>query len=302
MLPYLGWTCFATTLINCSLLDSNPEVVQSAHKVAQVKPQTKPADEPKPNLASARSSGHRRNNTWTSGLTQLTQPAAGDASAFPGTTGGISYSSRPILGGFPRNGSHDELSSSAYQSSQAVFPSHPTYTEQNNSHSHGQSAVPQQPAQQRPLLQQASWSHSPSWESSGVRQQQQQQQQQLSQQQPGVQTPFANAYGGQSDREISAERRATRRTTEDHFAPEPYGQLPDSGLPAAADTNKPERASSSGLFSRVTFQLPPCIRSTQHFLASQVQLYDHIRMILWGDVVQGQPHRRMQHMAPRPPV
>ena len=76
MLPYLGWTCFATTLINCSLLDSNPEVVQSAHKVAQVKPQGKPADEPKPNLASARSSGHRRNNTWTSGLTQLTQPAA----------------------------------------------------------------------------------------------------------------------------------------------------------------------------------------------------------------------------------
>lgn len=85
MLPYLGWTCFATTLINCSLWDSNPAVVQSAHKFAQVRPQS-PAD-----MAPAKS-GHIRNNTAPGELGRIdTRPLTSD-------TGGVHYSDRPILG------------------------------------------------------------------------------------------------------------------------------------------------------------------------------------------------------------
>ena len=85
MLPYLGWTCFATTLINCSLWDSNPAVVQSAHKFAQVRPQS-PAD-----MAPAKS-GHIRNNTAPGDLGRIdTRPPTSD-------NGGVHYSDRPILG------------------------------------------------------------------------------------------------------------------------------------------------------------------------------------------------------------
>ena len=87
MLPYLGWTCFATTLINCSLWDSNPAVVQSAHKFAQVKPQDQSAD----SMTRAKS-GHTRNKTAPGDLGRVEpQTEASDA-------GGIHYSDRPILG------------------------------------------------------------------------------------------------------------------------------------------------------------------------------------------------------------
>ena len=36
MMPYLGWTCFATTLINCSLLYSNPAMLSDAERIVQV--------------------------------------------------------------------------------------------------------------------------------------------------------------------------------------------------------------------------------------------------------------------------
>ena len=85
MLPYLGWTCFATTLINCSLWDNNPAVVQSAHKFAQVRPQS-PAD-----MAPAKS-GHIRNNTALGDLGRI------DSRSLTSDTGGIHYSDRPILG------------------------------------------------------------------------------------------------------------------------------------------------------------------------------------------------------------
>ena len=85
MLPYLGWTCFATTLINCSLWDSNPAVVQSAHKVAQVRPQG-PQD-----LSQARSL-HKRNITCPADLGKINP--SNDAS-LPGS---IQYSDQPILG------------------------------------------------------------------------------------------------------------------------------------------------------------------------------------------------------------
>lgn len=37
MMPYLGWTCFATTLINCSLLYSNPAMLSDAERIVQVR-------------------------------------------------------------------------------------------------------------------------------------------------------------------------------------------------------------------------------------------------------------------------
>ena len=85
MLPYLGWTCFATTLINCSLFDSNPAVVQSAHKYAQVKPQESPD-------MSRANSLHTRNKTAPAefGRQDFSQPLSG--------TGAIQYSNSPILG------------------------------------------------------------------------------------------------------------------------------------------------------------------------------------------------------------
>ncbi|KAL3136999.1 hypothetical protein ABBQ32_006591 [Trebouxia sp. C0010 RCD-2024] len=85
MLPYLGWTCFATTLINCSLWDSNPAVVQSAHNVAQVRPQQ----------AMERAqlqSSHKRNITCPADIGKTNLHNA----ALP--TGGIKYSNQPILG------------------------------------------------------------------------------------------------------------------------------------------------------------------------------------------------------------
>ena len=85
MLPYLGWTCFATTLINCSLWDSNPAVVQSAHKVAQVRPQG-PQD-----MSQARSL-HKRNITCPADLGKI------DPSNAANLPGSIQYSDRPILG------------------------------------------------------------------------------------------------------------------------------------------------------------------------------------------------------------
>lgn len=33
LLPYLGWTCFASTLINCSILSGNPVVSPSGIRV-----------------------------------------------------------------------------------------------------------------------------------------------------------------------------------------------------------------------------------------------------------------------------
>ena len=85
MLPYLGWTCFATTLINCSLFDSNPAVVQSAHKYAQVKPQESPD-------MSRANSLHTRNKTAPAefGRQDFSQPLSG--------AGAIQYSNSPILG------------------------------------------------------------------------------------------------------------------------------------------------------------------------------------------------------------
>ena len=85
MLPYLGWTCFATTLINCSLWDSNPAVVQSAHKVAQVRPQG-PQD-----MSQARSL-HKRNITCPADLGKI------NPSNDVNLPGSIQYSDWPILG------------------------------------------------------------------------------------------------------------------------------------------------------------------------------------------------------------
>ena len=85
MLPYLGWTCFATTLINCSLWDSNPAVVQSAHKVAQVRPQG-------PQEMSQARSLHKRNITCPADLGKI-NPS--NADNLPGS---IQYSDQPILG------------------------------------------------------------------------------------------------------------------------------------------------------------------------------------------------------------
>ena len=85
MLPYLGWTCFATTLINCSLFDNNPAVVQSAHKYAQV------SREETPDISRANSL-HTRNKT---------APAEFGRRDFTGAlpaSGGIQYSNSPILG------------------------------------------------------------------------------------------------------------------------------------------------------------------------------------------------------------
>ena len=107
MLPYLGWTCFATTLINCSLWDSNPAVVQSAHKVAQVKPQIPPDS-----TAQTRSR-HTRNNTAPGELGRIAAPA--------GVTdlGGVVYSDRPILGHI-----------SASQTASSIQPSWEQYPQQ----------------------------------------------------------------------------------------------------------------------------------------------------------------------------
>lgn len=85
MLPYLGWTCFATTLINCSLWDSNPAVVQSAHKVAQVRPQ-------EPHEVSQSRSLHKRNITCPADLGKINPTTAAQS------PGSIQYSDRPILG------------------------------------------------------------------------------------------------------------------------------------------------------------------------------------------------------------
>lgn len=255
MLPYLGWTCFATTLINCSLWDNNPEVVQSAHNVAQIRPQVNPPTEA-PGLAPAASVGHKRNNTWSAGLGQTTQPGS------PQRAGqGIVYSSKPI---FPRSGSQEHLSSAAQQNNQPSFQG--TDTQQRFK---GSAQLPptqqqqhqqpeQQQSQRRLMLQQSSWSHSPSWESSHQQQQQQQQEQQ-----PISTSPFAQAPrdGG----EVSAERRATRRTTDDQLAPERFGQLSDSGhliMPNQDKADRLERATSAGLFAKVQWllcqrRLPP---------------------------------------------
>ena len=275
MLPYLGWTCFATTLINCSLWDSNPEVVQSAHDVAQVKPQVKPQPDAV-KLAPAKSVGHKRNNTWSAGLGQIAQPGS------PQTAGqGIMYSSRPI---FPRSGSQEHLASAAnkqnnqpsFQHGQSSFhngqPSfqngQPSFHDSQSSfqgsdpqphlQNNAQQQQQQQPAQQQPsrqqpdrrfLLQQTSWSHSPSWEHSADKQQQQEQQQQ---QQSGTRSPFEEAPQGQA--EMFAERRATRRTTDDQLAPDRFGQLSDSGhlvMPGQEKSERLQSANSSGLFAKV---------------------------------------------------
>lgn len=85
MLPYLGWTCFATTLINCSLWDNNPAVVQSAHKVAQVRPQ-------EPHEVSQSRSLHKRNITCPADIGKINPSNAAQS------PGSIQYSDRPILG------------------------------------------------------------------------------------------------------------------------------------------------------------------------------------------------------------
>ena len=267
MLPYLGWTCFATTLINCSLWDSNPEVVQSAHDVAQVKPQVKP--QPDANkLAPAKSVGHKRNNTWSAGLGQIAQPGS------PQKAGqGITYSSRPI---FPRSGSQEHLASAAnnqnnqpsfqhgqssFQNGQPSFQNGQSSLQGFNPEPHLQSNAQQQlqpsrqQADRRFLLQQTSWSHSPSWEHSADKQQQQEQQQQQQQHQSGTRSPFEEAPEGQP--EMFAERRATRRTTDDQLAPDRFGQLSDSGhlvMPGQEKSERLQSANSSGLFAKVCWQ------------------------------------------------
>lgn len=87
MLPYLGWTCFATTLINCSLWDNNPAVVKSAHKFAQVKPQDTP------DMSRANSGAYIRNKAAPADL------GRGDFNEMSSEAGSeIHYSNRPILG------------------------------------------------------------------------------------------------------------------------------------------------------------------------------------------------------------
>lgn len=244
MLPYLGWTCFATTLINCSLWDSNPEVVQSAHKVAQIKPQVKPQTEAA-NLTPAKSVGHKRNNTWSAGLGHTAQPGS------PQRAGqGVVYSSRPI---FPRSGSQEHLASAQFQNNQ---PSMYDMTSQQQPHRHAQyqsshrhGDLPQ--ADRRAMLQQTSWSHSPRWDSAAFAAEQQAQQQQQQHQQPSSTSPFAQAP---RDGEVHAERRSTRRTTDDQLGPDRFGQLSDSGhliMPGQDKAERIERAGSSGLFAKV---------------------------------------------------
>ena len=110
MLPYLGWTCFATTLINCSLWDSNPAVVQSAHKVAQVRPQG-------PHEMSQARQLHKRNITCPADLGKI-NPS--NAAHLPGS---IQYSDRPILG---RRSSGEHLSTQEWGGppTQNMQPSH----------------------------------------------------------------------------------------------------------------------------------------------------------------------------------
>lgn len=286
MLPYLGWTCFATTLINCSLWDSNPEVVQSAHDVAQIKPQVNPQTGAT-DLAPGKSVGHKRNNTWSAGIGQVVQAGSPQTAG----QGGVVYSSRPI---FPRSNSQEQLAPTGkqYQPSQPSFPGFST-----DQHVQGNSQL--QPSQRqpehRPLLQQTSWSHSPSWEHSSRQQQQDQQQQQAQQGQQATHSPFAQAPAGARDTgEMFAERRTTRRTTDDQLAPERYGQLSDSGhliMPGQDKTERMQSASSSGLFSRVQKQdsltslptpllpslsLPPCLSQLiKAFESSSIMMWSH---------------------------
>ena len=253
MLPYLGWTCFATTLINCSLWDSNPEVVQSAHDVAQIKPQVKPQTGAT-DLAPGKSVGHKRNNTWSAGIGQVMQAGSPQTAG----QGGVVYSSRPI---FPRSNSQEHLAPTGNQH-QPSQPSFPGFSTEQHGQGNSQLQPSQRQPEHRPLLQQTSWSHSPSWEHSSRQQQQDQQQQQQAQQaqqgQQATHSPFAQAPAGARDTgEVFAERRATRRTTDDQLPPERFGQLSDSGhliMPGQDNTERMQSASSSGLFSRVQKQ------------------------------------------------
>lgn len=206
MLPYLGWTCFATTLINCSLWDSNPAVVQSAHNVAQVRPQGA--------MERAQShSLHKRNITCPADIGR-TNP---DNAAL--STGGIHYSNQPILG---RITSGEPLSAPEWGGP---------------------------PAQNLQLAQQQ------------VKQQQQQQQQSRAEEQPGTYTPFAAASLHRRSA-TQADRKVTRRTTEDHIGGDRHVTHTDSGhliIPQWSG-DKPERKDSglrsSGLFARV--RSSPC--------------------------------------------
>lgn len=127
MLPYLGWTCFATTLINCSLWDSNPAVVKSAHNFAQVKQQL-PSD-----MVRAKS-GHARHNTAPGNL-------GFDAGTATSDSGGVHYSNRPILG----QANAQQQTADWHQAADARQPWQ-------------QHAQPQQDAQQQSWQQHQPWS------------------------------------------------------------------------------------------------------------------------------------------------
>ena len=198
MLPYLGWTCFATTLINCSLWDSNPAVVQSAHKFAQVRPQEQTE------MGHAKSL-HKRNITCPADLGKLSPALAAPQ------TGNIQYSDRPILG---RRTSGEQLS------------------EQGWSRPAAQQAQHAQQAQQHSWQQQQPWDVVP-------------------QAQPVMNTPFAEASLHRRSA-TDSDRRATRRTTDDHLSSDRFVTHTDSGhliIPQWSG-DKPERK-NSGIFGRV---------------------------------------------------
>lgn len=207
MLPYLGWTCFATTLINCSLWDNNPAVVQSAHKVAQVRPQG-------PQEMSQARSLHKRNITCPADLGKIDPSNAANANV----PGSIQYSDRPILG---------RTSWSEHFSTQDGPPSQ--HKQQLQLHAR------QLQPQQQPWGGRADY-------------------------QPAMHTPFA-ADNLLRRSVTQSDRRATRRTTDDHLSNDRFMTHTDSGhliIPQWSG-DKPERRNSgvggSGLFARVG--LPP---------------------------------------------
>lgn len=203
MLPYLGWTCFATTLINCSLWDSNPAVVQSAHNVAQVRPQ-EPTDRAQPKPL------HKRNITCPADIGKVSM----DNAALP--TGGIQYSNQPILGRI--------ISGEQFLVNEWGGP--PAHNTQQ-----AQPQARQQQQQQRP------------WD---VR----------AEDQGAAHTPFS-ADNLHRRSATQADKRVTRRTTDDNIGSDRRVTHTDSGhliIPQWSG-DKPERKdsglASSGLFARV---------------------------------------------------
>ena len=209
MLPYLGWTCFATTLINCSLWDSNPAVVQSAHKFAQVRPQEQT------DMARAKSL-HKRNITCPADLGKLSPNLAASQ------TGSIHYSDRPILG---RRTSGEQPSDQQWN------------------------RPPAQQAQHAQQAQQHTWQQQQPWDAA-------------SRAQPATNSPFADASLHRRSA-TESDRRATRRTTDDHLSSDRFVTYTDSGhliIPQWSG-DKPERK-NSGIFGRVRcFSLPSCLHA-----------------------------------------